>query len=570
MKILPVTNYSITNYNKNKNSIKNTEQNETNNRLEFNSAPSEIAGRAQILMTGTQNSETKKFEKLRNELASKCEPAILELKKADWDFYTNSTDENMRKSQEANEKYTEIFRDEETYKKFKEIDKTKLPKHEAIQLKDILKGFEDELGTGEALKALRDKESEIGKKFNTAVMKLDGKNVSNLELNKILETETNPEIREKAYNAQLERGELIVQDLRELVKMRNEYAKSKGYDTYFDYMLEVYGTSAEMINKLANEILDKSSENTRTIFSKQNDELKNFFNTDKLENYHYKILLDSNPKKEINEILKNKDVVDITRKIYSGMGYDMDKMMDDGKLVLDLYPRKNKNSHGFCFDIDFGKDARILANLCNDESSLETLMHEMGHAVNALGVPANTPYFDKDFASATFTEAIAKMMEDLPMKEGTLSEIVRDKELLGKFEASLKGSKAYWVGRFLEIIEFERDMYKNPDQDLAKLWQEKRGKYLHRDVSADNEWATIPHFITHPGYYQNYFRAELIEAQIYNKLKQELGDITKNKDTAKYLDENLFKYGASIDEYDLIKQFTGKEFSAEDFVKSLE
>ena len=93
---------------------------------------------------------------------------------------------------------------------------------------------------------------------------------------------------------------------------------------------------------------------------------------------------------------------------------------------------------------------------------------------------------------------------------------------------------------------------------------------MHRDVSADNEWATIPHFITHPGYYQNYFRAELIEAQIYNKLKQELGDITKNKDTAKYLDENLFKYGASIDEYDLIKQFTGKEFSAEDFAKSLE
>ena len=39
--------------------------------------------------------ETKKFIKLREELSEKLEPATLKSKRADWDFYINSTDENI-------------------------------------------------------------------------------------------------------------------------------------------------------------------------------------------------------------------------------------------------------------------------------------------------------------------------------------------------------------------------------------------------------------------------------------------------------------------------------------------
>ena len=92
-------------------------------------------------------------------------------------------------------------------------------------------------------------------------------------------------------------------------------------------------------------------------------------------------------------------------------------------------------------------------------------------------------------------------------------------------------------------------------------------KYLFRgeNTEANNEWATIPHYLSHPGYYQNYFRAALLKAQIYNAMRAELGEITKNKKTAKFLDEKLFKFGSSVWEEDLIKNMTGKPLCEKDF-----
>ena len=47
------------------------------------------------------------------------------------------------------------------------------------------------------------------------------------------------------------------------------------------------------------------------------------------------------------------------------------------------------------------------------------------------------------------------------------------------------------------------------------------------------------------------------------------GMLTKNNNTAEYLNSHLFKYGKSIEENDLIKQFTGKPLSASDFCANL-
>ena len=195
-----------------------------------------VAGCARILTEG--NMETKKFTKLKEELSQKLEPATLDAKKADWDFYTNSTDENLKKSKTASDKIDAIFHNEETYNKFLQIDKTKLSKHDSKQLKDILKAFDDELNTGEAKKALRDKENEIAQKYNSYVPTLDGKEVTRLELSRITEQEADPEIRKKAYEAKIKGGDLIAEDLKEFAKMRNEYAKTKGFETYFDYMIK--------------------------------------------------------------------------------------------------------------------------------------------------------------------------------------------------------------------------------------------------------------------------------------------------------------------------------------------
>ena len=171
-------------------------------------------------------------------------------------------------------------------------------------------------------------------------------------------------------------------------------------------------------------------------------------------------------------------------------------------------------------------------------------------------------------SSTALTEAIALMMGDIKKKENILKGIVPE-DILQGYKDSLKKDEIENVVRELQVMDFEREIYNNPDQNPAELWVKMREKYLDIYTPADNEWADMAHYLNRPGYYQNYFRATLMKAQIYNHLNKVLGNITENPKTAEYLNKNIFSAGASVNEYDLIKQLTGKEFGADDFIKNL-
>lgn len=513
--------------------------------------------------------ESDKFIKLREEFSPFLNKVLRNEEKTAWDFYINSNEETMKAFEAAQEDVTDLFSNKEIYSKFLEVDGSKLSKHEQKQLKILLKTFDERLNTGEAFKLLEKKENDIAQKYNSYVPTIDDKEVSKSEISRILQMESDHDLRRKAYEANVKGGDLIADDMIEFITMRNDFAKSKGFDNFFEYKLkEDYDVDIEFLDKLINEVYSGAKDKINSIQQKKHNDLKQAFNTDKLEGWHYGFLTDSNPEKAVNTILENHSIENISKKAYKGMGYDVDNLIKNGNLTLDLYPRKNKNTHGFAFCIKPGEDARILANLRNDSRSLDTLNHEMGHCVYDLGISKDLTVMDREPSSPAFTEAIAMMMGDLPKKENILSGIVPTEDL-NKFKLSLSEDEAEFISKSLLIIDFERQIYKNPNQNPAKLWADLRLKYRAQDNSPNNEWATIPHYLSHPGYYQNYFRASLMKAQIYNHLKKVLGNITENNLTANYLKENIFSKGASVEEYDLIKQLTGKEFGADDYIKTL-
>ena len=439
-------------------------------------------------------------------------------------------------------------------------------KHLSKQLKDLVKAFYNELESGNELKALRDKENEIASKYNAYVMTIDGKPVSKAEIMKILEKETNEDLRKKAYEANVKAGDVIAEDLVDLVKMRNDYARTKGYDNYFDYMIEdTYEISPDKLDKLLTGVYDKIKDKSFEYEKERQEHLAKSFGIlpEDLMDYHFKYLPADNPEKAVNDYIKDREqVVELAKSTYKNMGYDVDNM----GITLDLFPRKNKNTHGFAFCIEPGKDARILANLTNNTESLDTIMHELGHCVYDIGLDTHLPFIEQSPSSSAMTEAVAMMMGDLPKSENILTGTIPE-EVLKKFKDELKKDDAKFVSRSLQIIEFEREMYKNPDQDLKALWKNMKQKYLFRgdNTYVNNEWATVPHYLSHPGYYQNYFRAALYKAQLYNTLKDNLGNITENPQTAEFLNKNLFRYGASLEDDELIEKITGKPISEDDF-----
>lgn len=523
------------------------------------------------ISTGSKKimNETEKFIKIREDFSPALEKVQHDEGETAWNFFINSNEQNLKNYETAQEEFSKLFSDRKIYEKFLSVDASKLPKHEQKQLKDLLRVFDKRINTGEMYKALEKKENEIAQKYNSYVPIIDGREVSKPEISKILQNEPNADIRQKAYEATIKGGDLIADDLIEFVKMRNEFAKTKGYDNFFDYQLkEEYDVETPFLNKLIDEVYSGAKDKIKSLQEETYSELRQIFGTDKLQGWHYGLLTDSNPEKAVNKILEAHSIEEISKKAYCGMGYDVDRMISEGKLTLDLYPRKGKNTHGFCFGITPGLDSRILANLRNDSLSLETLNHEMGHCVYDLGISRDLTVVDRAPSSSAFTEAIAMMTGDLAKKENILKDIVPE-NLLIPFKKSLSKDEANFISKSLLIIDFERELYKNPNQNPAKLWADLRLKYRNQNHASNNEWATIPHYLSHPAYYQNYFRASLMKAQIYNHLHKILGNITENSKTAQYLKEHIFSKGASVEEYDLIKQLTGKEFSAKDYIQTL-
>lgn len=511
------------------------------------------------------------YKKLRDNFGEKLEKAMFNAEITSWNFYTNSTHENMHKYSTAQEEMSELYKDKDLYKKLKEIKEIGFEdKQLNKELKDLVKAFYNEIESGEELKALRNKENEIANKFNSYVMTLNSKPISKAEISKILETETNSTIRKLAYETNIKAGDIIADDLVELVKMRNDYAKQKGYDNYFKYSVEeLYDINADKLDLLLDGVYKKVSNYCANFYKKRQNELSKAFDIPEKElmDYHYGLLTSKNPQGTVNKFLKTKEqVVEIAIKTYKNMGFCVDNM----GITLDLFPRKNKNTHGFAFCIKPGKDARILANLTNNANSLDTILHELGHCVYDMGIDTTLPFIEQDCSSPVMTEAIAMMMGDLPKSEKILSGIVPD-EILEPFRKELREDDGKFVTRSLQIINFEKELYNDPNQDLKLLWKKMKQKYLYRgeNTEINNEWATIPHYLSHPGYYQNYFRAGLLKAQIYRAMRNKLGNISENPESSKFLNEKLFKYGASVWEDDLIIGLSGKSLSEDDFCNSI-
>lgn len=580
MKILPVFNQNINNFSI---PVHNRKQNQYNYRMpaqlqydtvSFKSLNKDkIESLENLKVCHNLNKEEvsmsnlDKYMQLRDEFGEKLSKIQYDAELACWNFYTNSNEENLKIYTKSQEDYSNLFKDENFYSELKTVQSAGLDdKHLSKQLKDLVKAFYNELESGNELKALRDKENEIASKYNAYVMTIDGKPVSKAEIMKILEKETNEDLRKKAYEANVKAGDVIAEDLVDLVKMRNAYARTKGYDNYFDYMIEdTYEISPDKLDKLLTGVYDKIKDKSFEYEKERQEHLAKSFGIlpEDLMDYHFKYLPADNPEKAVNDYIKDREqVVELAKSTYKNMGYDVDNM----GITLDLFPRKNKNTHGFAFCIEPGKDARILANLTNNIESLDTIMHELGHCVYDICLDTTLPFIEQGPSSAAMTEAVAMMMGDLPKSENILTGTIPE-EVLKKFKDELKKDDAKFVSRSLQIIEFEREMYKNPDQDLKALWKNMKQKYLFRgdNTYVNNEWATVPHYLSHPGYYQNYFRAALYKAQLYNTLKDNLGNITENPQTAEFLNKNLFRYGASLEDDELIEKITGKPISEDDF-----
>ncbi len=425
------------------------------------------------------------------------------------------------------------------------------------------------------------KEIEMESIFANFRAKIDGKEVSNNEIDEILKTSTDISLRKKAWIAGKEIGKEIAPRLIELVKIRNENAKYLGYGNYYDMMMELQELTTEQIHNMFHNF----KEQTDDLFVEIKDEIdtvisKKFGISKKdLMPWHYEDLwfqeVPSIDSYNYNSLLQNKDLVELTIKTYDTIGIDIRDIIERS----DLFERKGKNQHAFTITIDKEtKDVRVLANIRPNVRWAETMLHEFGHASYDKYIDNNLPIILQEPAHIFTTEAVAMFFGRRARDSEWYKKIVgvdeaTYKEITPRLKKVLNTQLAITARWVMTFVFFEKELYRSPDGDLNNLWYDTVHELQYLNVPEERrkypDWAAKIHFGTAPVYYHNYLLGEMMASQMRNYILENISDEILNKETGKFFIDKIFKPGALYRWDKLLIKATGETLNPSHMAKQL-
>ena len=276
----------------------------------------------------------------------------------------------------------------------------------------------------------------------------------------------------------------------------------------------------------------------------------------------------------LDDVFKGKDIEALTRSHYESIGLNIDGLIK----AADLYEREGKSQHAFCLDVDHSGDVRVLCNIRDNERWMSTMLHEFGHAVYDKYHDPALPFTLRTPAHILTTEAIAMLngrMSKNPewlAKTAGLSPNDARRLSASAFQA-LRSEMLIFLRWALTLVRFERELYRNPDQNLNGLWWDYVARYQMVTPPPDRsgpDWASKIHLATSPAYYQNYVLGELMASQLLSFIHRnvvEAGSAFANQAVGPYLVEKVFKPGARQEWNVMIRQATDEDLNPEYFVR---
>ncbi len=227
------------------------------------------------------------------------------------------------------------------------------------------------------------KANAIEKAFNVYRAKVDGKELPDSEVRKVLKGERNSAKRQAVWEASKGVGAIVQADLKDLVKLRNQAAKTLGFGDFHVMMLALNEQSQDKVVALFDD-LDKL---TRAPFLAAKGRIdarlaQNYgVRMEDMNPWHYHDPFFQEPPAvydvDLDAPYAKLDIPKLCRDFYAGIGLPVDDVLAHS----DLFEKPGKSPHAFCTDIDREGDVRVLANIVPNEYWAATMLHELGHSV---------------------------------------------------------------------------------------------------------------------------------------------------------------------------------------------
>ncbi|WP_456275130.1 M2 family metallopeptidase [Bacillus sp. AK128] len=429
----------------------------------------------------------------------------------------------------------------------------------------------------EDLKEMVQLSTELVSVFNTFRATLDGKEVSENDVRDILIKSNDLELRERAWHASKQIGQEVEEKLLTLVRKRNETARQLGFEDYHQMSFELQELDRDYVFNTFNELVELSNEPFRQLKGEMDAELAERFqvSVEELRPWHYAdpFFQEAPPSKELDldPYYQGKNLEELTSATFMSMGMDITDMLSKS----DLYPRAKKNQHAFCTDIDREGDVRVLCNNTESDYWSATMLHEYGHAVYFKYIDKSLPFSLRRPAHTLTTEAIAmlygRMAKDPVWMKQFLGLDQNDIEKLKpQIELSLRRQMLISARWIMTFAFFERELYKNPNQDLNALWWKIVNEVQFVNPPEDQDyphWAAKIHFTLVPVYYQNYLLGELTTSQLQRYIEKNVSEDFFSKSVGEFLINQFFVPGARNHWNTKIEKATGEKLNPRHFVE---
>lgn len=521
---------------------------------------------------GLNMEEIKKF--IENHV-NRIKPLVKKIRLAYWNATITGNEDFYKEYEGLQKKLERIYNNKKEFELVKGFLSTEV-KEPLLkrQIKILYHAYLGSQGEIKLIDKIIKRAAELEQKFNTYRAKINNKEYTDNEIKDILKTEKNSKKLQEAWEASKRQGELVEKELVELIKLRNKLARNLGYKNYYLLSLEINEQKEQEITRIFDELDKKTLSSFKKIKKEMDDYLILRYQTKKLKPWHYQdLFFQEGPKiyKIDLDKIYNKSILEIANKFYNSINL----AINDVLMRSDLYEKPGKYQHAYCIAIDREGDIRILENIKNNESWMETTLHELGHAVYSKFIDRGLPYLLKDSAHTLTTEAIAllfgRQSKNLKFIK-THCQVKEDNQLAEKLKKSLRLRQLIFLRWSQVMFNFEKRLYKNPNQDLNKLWWGLVKKFQLIDFSRDNpDWASKIHLVSSPVYYHNYLLGELLASQLTHHIKemfnQDSYQLIFTKQIGNYLKNKVFMPGAKYEWQELIKKATNENLTPKYYIE---
>ncbi|MHC4293180.1 MAG: M2 family metallopeptidase [Planctomycetota bacterium] len=535
----------------------------------------------------------KRTEDLEEELKAFVDSHVAQVKPisksaaiAYWDAANSGKEKDYEKASQLEYELREIYTHKEDYDFLKNMKQRGGFKNALLsrQLNHLYNAYLSNQIDPELLKNIVDLSTKIQKDFSTFRGEIEGEKVTDNQIKEILKKDLDTIYRRKTWLASKQVGGVVSEDLISLVKLRNEAARKVGFENFHTMSLVTAEQEVEELDKIFDELYELTNEPYARVKGDLDEILAVKYGVDVSAlgpwHYHDPFFQETPLVYEINLDIyyENKDIKELAERFYDGIGLEVDSILANS----DLYEREGKNPHAFCTDVNREGDVRILCNLKDTEQWMETMLHELGHGVYGKYNNPEVPYLLREPAHIFTTEAIAMFFGRLSRQPFWMQEMLglsneerMEIEAVSEKYAQLK--QLIFVRWAMVMYHFEKELYRNPDQDLNTLWWDMVEKYqlVKRPEGRDKpDWAAKIHFTIAPCYYHNYVLGELLASQLYNQIVMEVLKLDSDDGVSYvgesqvgiFLRENVFEVGSVYHWNEMIEKATGEGLTAKYFV----